>query len=128
LGALSGFLTTLFAALVAALAGGAIILRIATRRMLSGSFTRSLFHSLIPLSVVCHINPPFLCSPKLIVRPSKCGLARIFVFNRHAKRESGDYAEIEIRVVAVSAFNRYSVENKQNIDSLLRPFGAVAGA
>jgi len=57
LGALAGLLATLLAALVAALTGGAIILWIATRRVLSG-LTSALFHSLISFSVVCHIIPP----------------------------------------------------------------------
>jgi hypothetical protein len=56
LGALSGFLTALLAALVAALTGSAIILRIPTRRLMSG-VTGTLFHPLFSLSVVCHIDP-----------------------------------------------------------------------
>jgi hypothetical protein len=57
LGALSGFLTALLATLVPALAGAAIILRIPTRRLVSG-VTSTLFHSLLSLSIVCHIIPP----------------------------------------------------------------------
>ena len=43
---------------LAALACRAIILRVSARRMLSGAFTGTLFHSLISLSVVCHDSSP----------------------------------------------------------------------
>ena len=59
LSTLSGFLTALLPALVATLAGAAIILRIPTRRLLS-AVTSALFHSLFPFSIVCHIIPPLL--------------------------------------------------------------------
>jgi len=39
---------------LAALTCGLILLRVSTRRMLSGTFTGTLFHSLISLSIVCH--------------------------------------------------------------------------
>jgi hypothetical protein len=63
LGALAGLLTALLAAFVAALTGSAIILRIPTRRLVAG-VTSSLFHSLISLSVVCHIHSSPLVFPE----------------------------------------------------------------
>jgi hypothetical protein len=35
-----------------------IILRITSRRVLTAAFASALFNALIPLSIVCHINPP----------------------------------------------------------------------
>jgi fructose-specific phosphotransferase system IIC component len=55
LAALARFLTTLFAAFVAALTSRAIILRIPARRLLS-ALTSTLFRPLLSLSVVCHID------------------------------------------------------------------------
>jgi len=37
-----------------------IILRITSRRMLATTFASTLFHTLISVSVVCHIDPPVL--------------------------------------------------------------------
>jgi hypothetical protein len=55
---LVAFLAALLAAFLAALlaARGTIILRITSRRMLAAAFAGPLFHTLISLSVVCHIN------------------------------------------------------------------------
>jgi hypothetical protein len=53
--ALTAFLTALLTA------RRAIILRVTARRMLAATFAGSLFHTLIPVSVVCHNNPPLFC-------------------------------------------------------------------
>jgi hypothetical protein len=39
-------------------AGGAIILRVTSRRVLTRAFASALLHPLIPFSIVCHIVPP----------------------------------------------------------------------
>jgi hypothetical protein len=46
--------------------------------MLAAAFAGTLFHTLISLSVVCHINPPLLCSLIEIFRPSKVAASEIF--------------------------------------------------
>ena len=56
---LATLLTVLLPAALLA-TGRTIILRITTRRMLSTALTAALFHTLVPLSIVCHINPPDL--------------------------------------------------------------------
>jgi hypothetical protein len=55
---LVAFLAALLTALLAA--RRTIVLRITTWRMLAATFAGSLFHTLISLSVVCHIDPPLL--------------------------------------------------------------------
>jgi hypothetical protein len=64
---LAGLLTLLTAlawdisALLTALATSrTIILRITSRRMLTATFASTLVHTLISLSVVCHMDPPVL--------------------------------------------------------------------
>jgi hypothetical protein len=47
--------------------------------MLAATFTGTLFHPLISVSVVCHMDPPLLCSLIEIVRPSKVAASKIFV-------------------------------------------------
>jgi hypothetical protein len=56
---LAALLLTALAALLTA--RRTIILRVTARRMLAATFAGSLFHTLIPLSVVCHNNPPLFC-------------------------------------------------------------------
>jgi hypothetical protein len=54
--------------LALATAGCAIVLGISSGRMLSGAFTRALFHTLISFSVVCHLQSSPDCWLKKLER------------------------------------------------------------
>jgi hypothetical protein len=72
LGAFALFFGALLATLLAT--SRTIILRVASRCMLATTFAGTLFHTLIPVSVVCHINPPLFCDRLKLSGRQECGL------------------------------------------------------